>query len=425
MRSLARSPPGPAFALMSDWISFVIIAIVAIGAGMLWAQRRLPPQLVSVFIAGLLLRLVGSVARLQVIEQLYSGVGDAKMYFEAGRMYADQIRDFDFGFALGEGAVNEQWWGTQFIRSLTGFVVFLTGDSFQAGFLVFALFSFLGLVLCARAFGVACGPAAELAFARWVWLWPSLCFWPSSIGKDAVMVLGAGLAAYGYVGNGRSRRWLYVAAGVALCGAVRPHVAAVVAGSVLAAESVSRGSFVNLRRIAGFLVASALVAYSVRAGLDQMGLGDADLEGLQEQFDFRAGQTEQGGSRIAAASGWSALPMALITILMRPFPWEARGIAILSAAEMTLFWGMVVFQWRPIWSFLSNWRDNAFVRFAFPFVIGISLMYGLAFANLGIIARQRSVILPFMMTLLAATRLGKVRAKAVAAPLLPGRARLS
>lgn len=392
---------------MSDWIPFVIIAIMALFAGYLWAQRRLPPELTTLFMIGLLLRFVGSIARLQVIEQVYSGVGDAKMYFDAGRAYADQIRALDFGFLFGEDTINDQWWGTQFIRSVSGFVIFLTGDSFQAGFLVFSLFSFLGLVLCVRAFGAACGPKAEVTFARWVWLWPSLCFWPSSIGKDALMVLAAGLAAHGYVGNGKARRWLFVGASIVLCGAVRPHVAAVVAGSVLVAESLARGSFANLRRIAAFLVAVALVAYSVRAGLDQLGLGDADLEGLQEQFDFRAGQTEQGGSRIAAASGWSAIPMAIITILVRPFPWEARGIALLSAAEMTLFWGIALVQWRPIWSFLKNWRDNAFSRFALPLVLGISLMYGLAFANLGIIARQRSVILPFMLMLLAAARLGR------------------
>jgi hypothetical protein len=390
---------------MSNWISYVIVAVVALFAGILWAQRRLTPELTTLFVGGLLLRFVGSVARLQVIEQLYSGVGDAKMYFEAGRMYADQIRALDFGFMVGEGTMTGQWWGTQFIRSLTGVVVFLTGESFQAGFLVFSLFSFCGLVLCARAFGAACGPKAEVLFARWVWLWPSLCFWPSSIGKDAVMVLGAGLAAYGYVGNGVSRRWLYVGAGIVLCGAVRPHVAAVVAGSVLAAESMARGSFINLRRIGGLVVAAGLAAYSIRAGLGQLGLGDADLEGLQEQFDFRAGQTEQGGSRIAVASGWSAIPMALITILARPFPWEARGIALLSAAEMTIFWGIALFRWRAVREFIRHWRDNAFLRIALPLVIGISLMYGLAFANLGIIARQRSIILPFMLTLLAGSRL--------------------
>lgn len=408
---------------MSEWIPFIIVAVVALPSGILWAQRRLSPQMVSVFTWGLVLHMSGSVARLQVIEQLYSGVGDAKMYFETARIYADQIRSLDFGFVLGEGTISGKWWGTQFICSVTSFVVFLTGESFQAGFLVFALLSFLGLVLCVRAYGTAFGRQAELNFARWVWLWPSLCFWPSSIGKDALMVLGVGLASYGYVGTGAARRWVTLAAGIALCAAIRPHVAAVIAGSVLAAESASRGSFTNVRRVTGVLLAAGLAIYSIRAGLNQMGLGDADLDGLQEQFDFRAGQTEQGGSRIAIASGWSAVPTAIVTILARPFPWEARGIAILSAAEMTIFWGIALVQWRRIWPFIKAWRDSAFTRFAAPLTFGIALMYGLAFANLGIIARQRSIILPFMLSLLAAIKL--TRASAVVAPtpvLSPARA---
>jgi len=411
---------------MSEWIPFIVIAILAIFSGLLWAQRRLSSELTMLFVGGLVLHVLGSIARLQVIEQLYSGSGDSKMYYEVGRMYADHIRVFDFGFTLGEETMAGKWWGTQFICSVTSFVVFLTGESFQAGFLVFALLSYFGLVLTVRAFGAAFGADAEVKLARWVWLWPSLCFWPSSIGKDSLMVLGAGLVTYGYVGNGVSRRWLQVAAGVMLCGAIRPHVAAVVAGSVLAAESLSPGSFANLRRVAGLLLAAGLAAYSVRAGLDQLGLGDADLDGLQEQFDFRAGQTEQGGSRIAVASGWSAIPMALITILARPFPWEARGIAILSAAEMTLFWGIAVTHWRRIWSYVKHWRETAFTRFGVPFTIGISLMYGLAFGNLGIIARQRSVILPFMLSLLAAIRLRPTEAaQPRSAVLIPQRGRLS
>jgi hypothetical protein len=58
------------------------------------------------------------------------------------------------------------------------------------------------------------------------------------------------------------------------------------------------------------------------------------------------------------------------------------------------------------------------MRFAFPLVMGISLMYGLAFANLGIISRQRSIILPFMLTLLAAGRLGRKQPSPAAVPSL-------
>jgi hypothetical protein len=383
---------------MADWLAFTVLGVLALVGGGLWAQRMLPPKLAGLLIAGLALRLVGSTARLAVIEQVYSGVGDAKMYFEMGRAYATLIRSLDFGFAFGEGTMNGQWWGTQFVRTVTGFVVFFTGDSMRAGFLAFSLFSFLGLVLCVRAFGRAFGEHAELKFARWVWLWPSLWFWPSSIGKEALMLLGAGITIWGYMGAGRAR-WLIVVMGLAVTGAVRPHIAAVTACALLAAESVGTGSLLNFRRIAGIVVAAALALYSLRAGLTQMGLGDSDLEGVQEHFEFRAGQTEQGGSKITASSGLAKLPMAFVNVLARPFLWEARGVQLLSALEMTIFWVLVFARRETAWAFLKDWRSNPFTRVGLVFVLGIALMYGMAFSNLGIIARQRSIILPYLLAL--------------------------
>ena len=66
-------------------LPFVIIAVGALFAGVLWAQRRLRPELTTLFLVGLLLRLAGSVARLQVLEQLYSGAGYAGIPSSAAR----------------------------------------------------------------------------------------------------------------------------------------------------------------------------------------------------------------------------------------------------------------------------------------------------------------------------------------------------
>lgn len=385
---------------MFEWLALGFLAILTLALGAAWGRRRLPPELASLFVLGIVLRIVGSTARIEVMEQVYSGVGDAKMYYDFGVEYANRIQNFDFSFVTGDDSPSERWWGTQFVRSVTAFVVLLTAGSFRATFFVFSLFAYAGLVLCALAFGQAFGKGSEPTYARWIWLWPSLCFWPSSIGKDALMALAGGLAIYGYVGQGGRPRWIAFALGVALGGAIRPHVAALIALAALLAEVTSTGPLLTARRMGGIVAATIIVALGVSAGLSQLGLDDADLEGIQEEFDYRSDQTAQGGSRIEVSSGWSAVPMAFITILMRPFPWEARGIVLLSAAEMTLFWSLVVIRRRHVRALLGTFRSNAFLRYAVPFVLGISLMYGLAFANLGIIARQRSIILPFMLVLL-------------------------
>jgi hypothetical protein len=383
---------------VEDWLAFAVLGVLALASGGLWAQRTLSPRLGGLFIVGLALRLGGSTARLEVMEGVYNSSGDSRVYFELGRVYASMMRSLDFGFMLGEGTINGQWWGTQFVRSVTAVIVFLTGESIRAGFLAFSLFAFAGLVLCVRAFGRVFGAEAELKFARWVWLWPSLWFWPSSIGKEALMLFATGLTIWGYIGKG-APRWPVVLAGLALVSAIRPHVGTVTAGALLAAESLGSGSLLKWRRITGIAVAAVLAIYSLRSGLRQMGLGDADLEGVQEHFEFRAGKTEQGGSRIATTSGWAALPMAFVTILARPFLWEARGIVLVSALEISAFWVIVWIRRRAAWASIKEWRNNPFTRFGLAFTMGMSLMYGLAFANLGIIARQRAVILPYLLTL--------------------------
>lgn len=384
---------------MADLLIFALLAVIALAIGTTWAQRSLRPAWLGVFVAGLALRVVGSTARLEVMDLVYSGVGDARMYFDYGRQYVSQIHDLDFRFLTAEGSPTGQWWGTQFVRSVCAFVMLITNESFRGTFFVFSLFAFVGFTLCVLAFDEATGQDA-IGHARWVWLLPSLWFWPSSIGKEALMLLAAGMAVYGYVGKQGRSRWVYCALAVVLAGCIRPHVAAVVAMSILVAESARPGPTFSVRRLGGLLIAVVVVVFAVRAGLSQLGLEDADLDGLQEQFEYRSGQTAQGGSKIQVASGPTAIPMALITILMRPFPWEARGIQFLSAAEIAMIWVLIAVRWRGARDLLRDWRQNSYVRFGLPFLLAMSLMYGLAFANLGIIARQRAIILPFLLTFL-------------------------
>jgi hypothetical protein len=52
---------------------------------------------------------------------------------------------------------------------------------------------------------------------------------------------------------------------------------------------------------------------------------------------------------------------------------------------------------------LKQWRHNRLLRFAVPFAVGYTLMIGLTFGNLGIIARQRTPIIPFVFMILLAS----------------------
>lgn len=382
------------------WLTFLLVAVVALVAGSVISSRMTDANLRRLVTYGICARILGSFARYQVMEVAYSGVGDAKMYFEYGKLLAASITSFDFGFLVDGPDGTGRLYGTSFIEIVTSVAALFVGDSLPAAFLVFSLVSFSGLVLCVLAFREAF-EKSPATYAAWVWLLPSLWFWPSSVGKEALMIPALGLVLWGYVGKHGAPRWVALGLGVALAAAIRPHVGAVFGFSVAVGEMLRRGGKKRARRWLNIAVSAVLVIMTIRFGISEMGLGDADLEGLEEQFQFRAGHTEQGGSRIERASGLTAIPFAFVNILFRPFPWEAKGISAFSAAELWLFWAVVFRRRKDIRRGLADWRQNRFFVVAAPFAIAMTLLYGLAFANLGIIARQRVVLLPLLAALVA------------------------
>jgi hypothetical protein len=150
-----------------------------------------------------------------------------------------------------------------------------------------------------------------------------------------------------------------------------------------------------------------VLLFTFRMLTAEFGLIDADLEGFQEYVSYRAQQTLLGGSSLGAVpTGITAIPMAFINIWLRPLPWDIHNsMALLSAIEILVLW---IFVWRrrsDLRLGLTRWRRHRLLQFAVPFLAGYTLMIGLTFGNLGIIARQRSPLFPFVFLLLCSSAL--------------------
>jgi hypothetical protein len=161
---------------------------------------------------------------------------------------------------------------------------------------------------------------------------------------------------------------------------------------------------VTPRRVIEALAAVALTVVAVFGMREQLGLQDADLEGVREFVQYRAEQTLQGGSNIGApALGPAALPLAFINVWMRPFPWDVHNAtSAFAAIEILAFWGLAWHRRRAVRLALTRWRHHRLLRFGLPMVVVYTVMIGITFGNLGIIARQRVLVFPFMILLLAA-----------------------
>jgi hypothetical protein len=286
----------------------------------------------------------------------------------------------------------------------SGFVLTLIGPTMLGEFIVFSLFSFLGLVALVLAFQRARPEVASSRYATWLLLCPSLWFWPASVGKESLMLLGIGLATLGFIGKFGRIRLLPFLAGVALLLSVRPQVAAVLVVCAALAQWITlRGGWSFGRVLQGVIILGiglTIVAYSGR----EVGIESFDVEGLQQYVTADPSRRVGGGSSIEAVSvGWSTAPLAAINVFLRPFPWEVDNVMmLLSSAEMAALWVLLWWRRRNVVAAMRSWRSSRLVAFALAFTVVYAVALGVMMSNLAIIARQRIFIFPFLILLLEA-----------------------
>jgi hypothetical protein len=96
------------------------------------------------------------------------------------------------------------------------------------------------------------------------------------------------------------------------------------------------------------------------------------------------------------------IPEALILVLFRPFLWEAREMQIaLSALETTFLIGLVLWKIPAMFRNRSKWRSHALAVFSTVYVLAFSIAFSVV-RNLGIIARQRTQVLVFLIIVVVA-----------------------
>lgn len=375
-----------------DWVAFSLIALLAISSVFVLWPRGWPVWLQSLIFWAVIVRILGCIVRLEVALRFY-GTGDAIYYYNAGWRHAQEFRDFDFS-AVAEQA---RWWGTPFIEMLSGLVLTIIGPSIRGESLIFSMLPLVGLLLIGFAFSRDIGATNLRRYLTLLLLWPSLWFWPSSVGKESIVLLALGLVTYGYSGRRGRTGWLMVAAGLALVMGIRPHIAMMVGVALGIADWLAPFQRWNAPRVVRGIALAAAALLTVSASLRQLGLEGADVGGIREFIDLRAGLTGRGGSQIAGTTGLLAIPQAFMNVLLRPFPWEATNPFVLfSSAEVVLLWVLLARRRRTVFASLHNWRESQLLLFVLPLTIVLILFYGAFVSNLGILARQRVVILPFL-----------------------------
>jgi hypothetical protein len=245
-----------------------------------------------------------------------------------------------------------------------------------------------------------------------LFFFPSLLYWPSSIGKEAWMLFALGVASYGVARMLTARSWSgwgIAVLGLWLASLVRPHVAGMlglglVAGFLLLPLRRDLRSLAPVAKAVGVAAVAVLAVVLVQRTGEFLGRTDViSASGIVSEFEEVSEASDYGGSQFEPTIVRSPLdvPPAIVTVLFRPFVTEANNAQALAAAVESgflLVFSLLRIRW--LLAAVKSVRRQAYVAFAFVYT-GLFVIAFASFPNFGLLARERVQLLPLYFVLLS------------------------
>lgn len=384
------------------YAALAVLVAGAIGRGMVTESDR--TWLPQVVLAGFAVKLTASFARFAVLQFIYGGGGDATGYHGSGNRLVHVWRSF---------GIPEMDIGTEFINAVTGLLYVPYVPTMLGGFFLFATIAFFGQLMLYAAFRHATGGKRAGWYAIGVLFLPTIIYWPSSIGKESIMYLFLGAASLGasHLLTDFRLRWIALfALGSVGAAAIRPHIALLLGGALVAALIFTKVPQKTLRTrkmtavalIGGVLI--IVVAFTAsKFGID-FASGLEATEDFENVLESVEGTTSKGGSGVTGSGIRTPadFPAGFIKVLFRPFPQEANNLQAAASAMEGVFL-LVVFLLRfiPMMKGMFRLRRMPYITFVLAFTLGFVIAFS-SFNNFGLLARQRSQVYPYFVALLVA-----------------------
>jgi hypothetical protein len=387
-----------------------VIGLCAVLAVAPMLQRRHPdePWLTKFLVWGVLFKILAAALRYRTLVDSYGNVGDASGYDLFARKLLNYWQTGQDRPMLADRRK------TNFLRWFTAIEYKYFGEDMIAGFFVFGLLAFIGSYLWYRAVAEAIPFVNRRMFCALLFFAPSVAFWPSSIGKEALMQLGFGSMALGIAHLLRHRllrAFLVASPGAWLLWVVRPHLLALAMAAAtiayLAARSPKKmGASANasLLRPVGIILVSFLAIFAASSAAQFFGMKDLSLTSIETELNYTTGQSEQGGSQFDSGNNSLSplrLPQGVATVLLRPWPWEVDSpYQLLASLESFAFAFLILQRFSSVTTSLTRWRLAPFLLYAWVLLLLYAATFS-SFANFGLLVRQRSLVLPAMFVILS------------------------
>lgn len=365
------------------------------------ARIEADPALAWIVMGAMVARLGGAAARYVVAYGLYGGVADASTYTQVAQSHYHAFRHLHF-FTPTTGVFHGL---VPFIDTI---VYGLAGPTELGAFFVFGWFNLIGCYLFYRAFRIGFPAGDGRRYALIVFFLPSMVYWPSSLGKEGWMIFVLGLASYGLARalKGRPGGYLALMAGIGGMLLVRPHLALIFLPAAALSFLLRRPAREKKRpigRLAGIVVMVACSLVVVAKAQSYFGIKNLDVQTVTQELKTTKQQTAIGNSAFHAPNARSPIgyPEAAVTVLFRPFPFEAHSSAVLvSSGEGLVLLALTAMSWRRLKRIPRMlWREP-YVLFSLIYTALFILAFS-NFSNFGILARERVQTFPMFLVLLA------------------------
>ncbi len=379
---------------------------------------------------GFALHIVSSIAQVLVTKYYYGG-GDMFLYYNTGEKLAELVR-YDLGYLprlfsvvmsgtpqlpvdiIGAGTA------TGAMSGITAIFLLFTADSLFATCIAFGLVAYSGQLTMFLGIRPAFPREYHRRLLMAALFVPSVVFWSSAILKEPFAVGGVGWVVLGFryaVFDGRYTRGALIAAvGFVLIALVKPYILFPLAIALGAWWYFARSSRQGKKRRRSLLlqfvylaIAGGVTVVAVyylgkqypRYAVENLTRETAHLQSLYAQQE--GGSTIRYGAEATEERQLSYLPLALLSALFRPLPFDVRNAAMLiSALEMM---GVIILFLR----ILASRRSRSLARrgitaptvvFMLTFVLLLGAATGLGAPNLGSLSRYRIPMMPFYLMLL-------------------------
>jgi hypothetical protein len=291
---------------------------------------------------------------------------------------------------------------TIFIINFVQFLKSYLGGTFFDYFLLFQAFGFWGVLFILRAFDDIHQELGQPTFKNiyFILFLPGLHFWTSGIGKDPPMFFAVALCTW--AAFRLHTRYVAFGAGVVIAMLVRPHIALLALIAFALTLLVGRGTSLAMRVA---LLAVVLAGIVSTAGLVESmvtGLSLSSTDSLSEVLDSRSQVSEESGADLSITG--ASFPVKLLSLLFRPFFFDANGIfGYVASLENLVLLAVAFTLARRAGTGLAVARAAVFARFAFFFFVLITLLLALFNYNVGLGLRQKMMMMPTLLIFFAAT----------------------